>query len=80
METIKILIVDDEILLRKALEGVLSSQGYVVKSCERGDKALDLVQKEFFDLALIDVRLPDVNGLDLLKEIKKKYLLKQELL
>ncbi|MGC9109158.1 MAG: sigma-54-dependent transcriptional regulator [Caldimicrobium sp.] len=71
METIKILIVDDEILLRKALEGVLSSQGYVVKSCERGDKALDLVQKEFFDLALIDVKLPDRNGLDLLKEIKK---------
>ena len=71
METIKILIVDDEILLRKALEGVLSSHGYMVKSCERGEKALDLVQKEFFDLALIDVRLPDINGLALLKEIKK---------
>lgn len=71
MEPIRILIVDDEILLRKALEGVLTSQGYSVKSCETGEKALTLIEREFFDLALVDVKLPDLNGLELLKEIKK---------
>lgn len=71
MEPIKILIVDDELLLRKALEGILSSQGYFVKSCETGEKALDFLNKEFFDLALVDLKLPDIYGLDLLREIKK---------
>lgn len=71
MKNAKILVVDDELILRTALQGILSSQGFEVKTCESGKKALSLLQQEDFHLALVDVRLPDINGLDLLQEIKK---------
>lgn len=67
----KVLVVDDELILRTALKSALSSQGYEVKVCESGKKALQMLQSEFFDIALVDVRLPDINGLDLLQEIRK---------
>ncbi len=71
MKHIKILIVDDELLLRKALEGILSSQGYEVKSCETAKKALSLLTEVFFDIVLVDLKLPDMHGLELLREIKR---------
>lgn len=67
----KILIIDDELIVRTALKGVLSNHGFEVKVCENGRKALTLLQEESFDLVLLDLRLPDINGLDLLPEIKK---------
>lgn len=67
----KVLVVDDELILRTALKGALSSQGYEVKVCETGKKALQLLKNEFFDIALVDVRLPDIDGLELLQEIRK---------
>ncbi|MCS7149687.1 MAG: sigma-54 dependent transcriptional regulator [Caldimicrobium sp.] len=71
MKNARILVVDDELILRTALQGILSSQGFEVKTCESGKKALSLLQQEDFHLALVDMRLPDINGLDLLQEIKK---------
>lgn len=67
----KVLVVDDELILRTALKNTLSSHGYEVKVCESGRRALQLLQDEFFDIALVDVRLPDIDGLDLLHEIKR---------
>jgi len=73
MNDIRILVVDDEPLIRKALEGLLSSYEYVVKTCEKGKEALSLLAKEDFDLVLVDLRLPDIHGLDLLKTIKTRF-------
>lgn len=67
----RVLVVDDELILRVALEKILKENGFEVVSCDTGKKALQYLEKEAFDIALVDVRLPDGNGLDLLKEIKK---------
>ncbi|MCS7200074.1 MAG: sigma-54 dependent transcriptional regulator [Caldimicrobium sp.] len=71
MRKAHILVVDDEIILRTALQSILTSQGFEVKTCESGQRALNLLQQEPFDLALVDVRLPDMNGLELMQEIKR---------
>ncbi|MFN3406893.1 MAG: sigma-54-dependent transcriptional regulator, partial [Caldimicrobium sp.] len=58
-------------ILRLALEKILKEQGFQVFSCESGKEALNLISQKTFDIALVDIRLPDCNGLELLKEIKK---------
>ncbi len=67
----RILVVDDEKLIRWSLEQNLTKEGYEVVSAEYGREALSRVQSEIVDLVLLDVRLPDVSGVDVLKDIKK---------
>src|SRR5260370_28460634 len=66
-----ILVVDDEAEIREGLEMLLSSEGYDVASAETGDAGLAKLEEQPFDLLLLDVSLPDRNGLDLLKEIRR---------
>lgn len=70
MDKIRILVIDDEILIRTALQGILTTHGFKAKVCETGLEALTLLTKEFFDLVILDLKLPDYNGLELLKKIK----------
>ena len=67
----KILIVDDEkdmlILLKRTLEKELNCK---VESASNGETALELVKKKYFDLALIDIRMPGMDGIELLENIK----------
>ena len=67
----KILIVDDEkdmlILLKRTLEKKLNCK---VESASNGETALELVKKKYFDLALIDIRMPGMDGIELLENIK----------
>lgn len=71
MAKAKIIIIDDELILRVALENLLKENGFEVVSCETGKKALEYINQDFYDLALVDKRLPDSDGLELLREIKK---------
>lgn len=71
MRKVNILVVDDEIILRTALQSILTSYGFEVITCESGQRALNLLQQKPFDLALVDVRLPDMDGLELMQEIKR---------
>ncbi len=66
-----ILIVDDEKLLLKSLEKALSKDGYRVLTAANGRGALDCFEKNFPDLILLDVRLPDIDGMQILKRIKE---------
>jgi len=66
-----ILIVDDEKLLLKSLEKALSKDGYRVLTAANGRGALDCFEKNFPDLILLDVRLPDIDGMQVLKRIKE---------
>jgi DNA-binding NtrC family response regulator len=68
---VSVLIVDDEELLVKSCAQILSSEGYVVLSEGRGRNALDSVRRHRPDVVLTDLMLPDMDGLALLKEIKK---------
>ncbi len=67
-----ILVVDDEAEIREGLELLLVSEGYGVTSVETGEAGLAKLEEEPFDLCLLDVSLPDRNGLDLLKEIRRR--------
>jgi DNA-binding NtrC family response regulator len=67
-----ILVVDDEAEIREGLELLLVSEGYGVTSVETGEAGLVKLEEEPFDLCLLDVSLPGRNGLDLLKEIRRR--------
>jgi DNA-binding NtrC family response regulator len=64
-----ILVIDDEIEIREGLEALLSSEGYNVTGAGTGEEGLARLEERPFDLLLLDVSLPDRNGIDLLREI-----------
>lgn len=67
-----ILVIDDEAAIREGLELLLSSEGYAVTSAETGQSGLARLEEEPYDLLLLDVSLPDRNGLDLLRDIRQR--------
>lgn len=66
MPTHTILIADDEELLRRVLADVLSENGYSVETATSGLQAWERLQTKSFDLAFVDIRMPELSGLDLL--------------
>jgi DNA-binding NtrC family response regulator len=72
-EKSKILVVDDEEALRTVLSGELVSEGYDVRTAADGDDAISNLQKESFDLVLLDIKMPRMNGFEVLKFVKEKY-------
>jgi DNA-binding NtrC family response regulator len=68
---ISVLICDDEELLVKSCAQILSSEGYAVHAEGRGKSALEAVRRQHPEIVLTDLMLPDMDGLRLLKEIKK---------
>jgi DNA-binding NtrC family response regulator len=67
-----ILVVDDEAEIREGLETLLTSEGFDVTPAETGEAGLARLEDQPFDLLLLDVSLPDRNGLELLKEIRRR--------
>src|SRR5256884_399888 len=67
-----ILVVDDESEIREGLEILLKGEGYGVASAETAESGLAKLEEHPFDLLLLDVSLPDRNGLDMLKEIRRR--------
>jgi DNA-binding NtrC family response regulator len=62
--------VDDEEMLARSCESILSAEGYAVHRELRGRSALDYVRRSRPDFVLLDVKLPDLDGVSVLKEIK----------
>ncbi len=67
-----ILVVDDEVGIREGLELLLVSEGYSVATAETGEAGLARLEEQPFDLVLLDVSLPDYNGIDLLRKIRER--------
>ncbi|MGE5254508.1 MAG: sigma-54-dependent transcriptional regulator, partial [Planctomycetaceae bacterium] len=67
----KILVVDDERLIRQSLEKGLAGQGYTVFSAEDGKTALRLAEEESPELIVLDLRLPDLSGIEVLKGLRE---------
>lgn len=69
---INILIVDDEKGLRIGAQRLLQDEGYEVETAENGVSGIQLGTSKVFDVAVIDLKMPDIDGLEVLKEIKEK--------
>ncbi|MBS5344309.1 MAG: response regulator transcription factor [Clostridium sp.] len=68
----KILIVEDDVNIAKMLEVTLSIGGYESERCDNGKKAVDLVTTQSYDLVLLDVMLPDMDGFKVIEYIDKE--------
>ena len=69
MESKKILVVDDESLMRDFLEETLSRAGYDVDTVPNGNKALNMIGDNSFDLILSDMKMPGISGIELLERL-----------
>ena len=71
-EGYKILVVDDDEGMREFLELLLTRENYQVFTARTGKQAVNMIQKNSYDLVLADIRLGDITGLDVLKQVKKQ--------
>lgn len=68
---VEILVVDDELAILELMKVVLGNEGYSVTTADKASIALEMIDKRRFDLALIDIKLPGISGIELYDEIKK---------
>jgi DNA-binding response OmpR family regulator len=67
----KILVVDDQKIARESLADILRLEGYQVSVAANGDSALELVSEIPFELALLDIKMPGLDGIEVMREISK---------
>ncbi len=72
-EFIRLLIVDDEVRFLKTLASRLELRGFDVTTADNGKSALELAQKQTFDLALLDLKMPGLSGEEVLEILKKDH-------
>ncbi len=70
---LKILVVDDEKGLRIGVQRLLEMEGYEVDVAENGKEGIELGTKNDYDIAIIDLKMPDIEGIEVLKNIKQKF-------
>lgn len=73
MEKQKILIIDDDANIRKTLSDILRVKGYEILAASSGTVGLDLIKKSTISLAVIDLGLPDISGLEVLSRIREDH-------
>ena len=73
MERTRILVVDDELVIRESLTGWLQRDGYHVENVSSGEKAIDILKTKSFDLILLDIQMDGISGMDVLKHIQEHY-------
>lgn len=70
---ISILIVDDEPMMRSLVERILQRDGYTLAMAENGSEANDRMKAQPFDIVISDVKMPVMNGFDLLRKVKTDF-------
>ena len=66
-----ILIVDDDAGMTETLSDILDDKGYDVASCGDGHQAIEIIKKKKFDLVLMDIKMPGINGVETFKEVHR---------
>lgn len=66
-----ILVVDDDKSILRTFTRILQKSGYEIDTAETGKEAMEKTENRHYDLALVDIRLPDIDGTDLLAKLKK---------
>jgi len=69
----RILVVDDEDIVRTSCSRTLSPEGYEVRLAKNGVEGLKMASEERFDLVLTDLKMPDMDGIEVLRIIKGKW-------
>jgi DNA-binding response OmpR family regulator len=67
-----ILVVDDDKSILRTFSRILQKSGYEIETAETGKEAIEKADKRQYDLALVDIRLPDMDGTDLLAKVKNQ--------
>ena len=80
MKGSKILLVDDEVVFTTNMGRRLTNRGYTVSAANSGDAAIQALEKENFDVVVLDLKMPGMDGLATLKEIKKLGLFTETLI
>ena len=70
LQSSSVLVVDDEPSLRRALRTSLTASGFAVEEARTGEEALGTVQRHPFDLVLLDISMPGINGIDACRRIR----------
>ena len=70
---VKILIVDDEVNLLQSLSDVLKKKGYSVATAQNGLEALEKLKERYFNIAIVDLKMPKMGGMELLEVMKERY-------
>jgi len=68
----RILIIEDEKLIRWSLRQQLQEEGYIVEEAETGQEGLTRLGQALFDLVMLDYKLPDMTGLDVLRDLRRE--------
>ena len=71
MDNTKILIVDDELIMRESLAGWLERDGHEVSAASSGEEAMEVLKDSRFDILLVDIKMEGMSGLDVLKRVKE---------
>lgn len=70
---IQVLIVDDELIVRESMSNWLMEEGYTVDTASDGNDGLECIQSKNYDLAIFDIKMPGMDGIELLKKTKEIY-------
>ena len=73
MENIQVMLVDDEVEFLNTLTKRLRKRGVDIKGVESGEKALEALKEGLYDVIILDVRMPGMDGIEVLKKIKDGY-------
>ena len=73
MSKYRILAVDDELLIRDLLYDFFTTQGWDITVAENGQRAIDFLRNQDFDLVLTDLKMPDIDGMDLTGRIRNTH-------
>ena len=70
MDETKVLVVDDEAVIREGVKRILENSGFEVETCASGRLALEMIQEKDFELVITDLKMPGMGGMEVLKTIK----------
>ena len=69
----RVLVVDDEIEYQRVFSYLLKKNGYMVMSCSSGREALELLECNEIDLVMTDLKMPEMDGVELVRQVKKRW-------
>jgi DNA-binding NtrC family response regulator len=69
----KVLVIDDEVVILKSCDKILSEEGYEVQTVQTGAEGLQKLAREKFDIVLTDLMMPEINGMEVLKRCRETF-------